>query len=161
MKHGKVADELLPVLLKALYFSLVSLGDGALAGASRKSSGLWPIVFALIWKELGLGQVRYDPSARPKRVDDEDGASGGKSNADGATKADDGDSEDDDKDELSQGEAILRWGSRVVCLLVSVPVHWTVAGAATQILSDEHALALVHSPVLDAQALRVLIVMAR
>lgn len=160
MEHGKVADELLPVLLKALYFSLASLGDGGLAGASRKASGLWPIVFSLIWKELGLGQVRYDPSARPRRADDEDGASGGKANANGETKADDGDSEED-KDELSQGEAILRWGSRVVCLLVSVPVHWTVAGAATQILSDEHALALVHSPVLDDQALRVLIVMAR
>ncbi|CAM9212486.1 unnamed protein product, partial [Ectocarpus sp. 12 AP-2014] len=34
MLHGRVADELLPVLLEALYYALACLGDGALAGAS-------------------------------------------------------------------------------------------------------------------------------
>lgn len=152
MLHGRVADELLPLLLKALYYALGCLGDGALAGASRKANGLWPIVFSLLWKELGLGQVRYDPASRPRR------------NVDSATADEDGDEDEDslsgDKD-LSDGQAILLWGARIVCLLASVPVHWTVAGAGAQIVSDEHALALVHSPALDEHCLRLFVVTAR
>lgn len=140
--HGKVADELLPVLLEALYYALACLGDGALAGASRKANGLWPIVFSLIWKELGLGTVRYDPSDRP-----------GRGMANEVTPQADG--------ELTQGGAILRWGARIVCLLASVPVHWTVAGAGAQIVSDEHALTMVHSSALDDHSLGLFLVTAR
>eukprot|EP00752_Nemacystus_decipiens_P001840 g1774.t1 len=142
MLHGRVADELLPILLEALYYALACLGDGALAGASRKANGLWPIIFSLIWKELDLGSVRYDPSARPAR---------GMSN-EVAPQAD---------ADLSQGEAILRWGARIVCLLASVPVHWTVAGAGAQIVSDEHALSMVHSAALDDHSLGLFLVTAR
>lgn len=142
MLHGRVADDLLPVLLEALYYALACLGDGALAGASRKANGLWPILFSLLWKELDLGQVRFDPSARPMRGSVQDLA------------------QESDKG-LSQGEAILRWGARIVCLLASVPVHWTVAGAGAQIVSDEHALAMVHSPALDEHALGLFLVTAR
>eukprot|EP00903_Cladosiphon_okamuranus_P008054 g7768.t1 len=142
MLHGRVADELLPVLLEALYYALACLGDGALAGASRKANGLWPILFSLIWKELGLGAVRYDPSDRPAR---------GMAN-EVAPQAD---------ADLSQGEAILRWGARIVCLLASVPVHWTVAGAGAQIVSDEHALTMVHSGALDDHSLGLFLVTAR
>lgn len=142
MLHGRVADELLPVLLEALYYALACLGDGALAGASRKANGLWPILFSLVWKELGLGEVRYDPSARPAR------GSAVEVNA------------QDDRD-LSQGAAVLRWGARILCLLASVPVHWTVAGAGAQIVSDEHALAMVHATVLDDHALGLFLVTAR
>lgn len=155
MLGGKVADDLLPVLLEALYFALAALGDGALASVSRKATDLWPILFSLIWKELGLGQVRYDPSTRPRRLDPEHASPDGK----GGVK--EGDAGADEKSELSQGEMILRWASRIVCLLAAVSVHWTAAGAGGQIVSDEHALALVHSPVLDETAFRVLIVMAR
>lgn len=151
MLQGRVADELLPILLEALYYALACLGDGALASASRKANGLWPIVFSLIWKELGLGQVRYDPATRPRRGV-ESGAIDG-SNAEGNNRPAEG--------ELSQGKAILRWGARIVCLLASVPVHWTVAGAGAQIVSDEHALALVHSPALDEEHLRLFVVTAR
>lgn len=142
MLQGRVADELLPVLLEALYYALVCLGDGALAGASRKANGLWPILFSLIWKELGIGAVRYDPSDRPAR---------GMTNE--VAPRPDGD--------LSQGEAILRWGARIVCLLASVPVHWTVAGAGAQIVSDEHALTMVHSAALDDHSLGLFLVTAR
>lgn len=142
MLHGRVADELLPVLLEALYYALACLGDGALAGASRKANGLWPILFSLVWKELGLGKVRYDPSARPAKGDSPEVVA------------------KDDRD-MSQTEAILRWGARIVCLLASVPVHWTVAGAGAQIVSDEHALAMVHSSALDAHSLGLFLVTAR
>lgn len=144
MLHGRVADELLPVLLEALYYALACLGDGALAGASRKANGLWPILFSLLWKELGLGEVRYDPSARPARGADRP-----------AVDASEGDKE------LTQGEAVLRWGARIVCLLASVPVHWTVAGAGAQVVSDEHALTMVHASVLDDHALGLFLVTAR
>lgn len=159
--HGKVADELLPVLLEALYYALASLGDGALASASRKTYNLWPILFSLIWKELGLGEVRYDPSTRPRRAEDGEVSRGG--DPDGGDRKEGGYDEDEvrNEDELSQGEVILRWGSRIVCLLVAVPVHWTLAGAGSQIVSDEHALALVHSPVLDDKGFRVFAVTAR
>lgn len=150
MLHGRVADELLPVLLKALYYALACLGDGALAAASRKANGLWPIVFSLLWKELGLGQVRFDPSSRPQRG--VDSARGDGDDNEDSLSADKG---------RSQGEEILLWGARIVCLLASVPVHWTVAGAGAQIVSDEHALALVHSPALDEHCLRLFVVTAR
>lgn len=144
MLHGRVADELLPVLLEALYYALACLGDGALAGASRKANGLWPILFSLLWKELELGEVRYDPSARPPRGADRPEA--------GATEGD---------KELTQGEAVLRWAARIVCLLASVPVHWTVAGAGAQIVSDEHALTMVHASMVDEHALGLFLVTAR
>lgn len=140
--HGKVADELLPVLLEALYYALACLGDGALAGASRKANGLWPILFSLLWKELNLGQVLFDPTSRPMR--------GTENKA--VVKSD---------NELSQGEGILRWGARIICLLASVPVHWTVAGAGSQIVSDEHTLAMVHSAVLDDHSLGLFLVTIR
>lgn len=149
MLHGKVADELLPVLLKALYYALACLGDGALAGASRKANGLWPIIFSLMWKELGLGTVRYDPAQRPPRGRGDDGP------------GDDGGGDLAGEKDLSQGEAIVRWGSRIACLLASVPVHWTVAGAGAQIVSDAHALAMVHSDVLDEQSFRAFVVTGR
>ena len=142
MLYGKVADELLPTLLQALYYALACLGDGALAGASRKANGLWPILFSLIWKELGLGTVKYDPSSRPAR--------GIEHNTESLSDRD-----------LSQGEAILRWSARIVCLLASVPVHWTVAGAGAQIVSDAHALAMVHATPVDDHALGLFLVTAR
>lgn len=142
MLHGRVADDLLPVLLEALYYALACLGDGALAGASRKANGLWPILFSLLWKELGLGHVRFDPSKRPER---------------GISRAM---VPEADKD-LTQSGSVLRWGARIVCLLASVPVHWTIAGAGSQIVSDEHALSMVHSDALDDHSLGLFLVTAR
>lgn len=142
MLHGRVADDLLPVLLEALYYALACLGDGALAGASRKANGLWPILFSLLWKEMGLSQVRFDPSNRPER---------------GVSRSV---LPEADKD-LSQGAAVLRWGARIVCLLASVPVHWTIAGAGSQVVSDEHALSMVHSDALDDHSLGLFLVTAR
>ena len=142
MLHGRVADDLLPVLLEALYYALACLGDGALAGASRKANGLWPILFSLLWKEMALDQVRFDPSKRPARGDSRSVLP------------------EADKD-LTQGAAVLRWGARIACLLASVPVHWTIAGAGSQIVSDEHALAMVHSEALDDHSLGLFLVTAR
>lgn len=142
MISGKVADELLPTLLQSLYYALACLGDGALAGASRKANGLWPILFSLMWKELGLGSVKYDPSSRPVR--------GSERNTESLSDRD-----------LSQEQSILRWSARIVCLLVSVPVHWTVAGAGSQIVSDEHALAMIHASPVDDHALGLFLVTAR
>ncbi|CAM9376579.1 unnamed protein product, partial [Discosporangium mesarthrocarpum] len=162
MLAGKVAEELVPELLEALYYALASLGDGGLGGASRKANGLWPILFTMIWKELGVGRVRYDKSPR---------AGGGVSSKspkakDKGKEKEKGKGKEKEKEKEKgngkgkNGAAVLMWAARLVCLMVAVPVHWTAAGAGAQIISDDQALAMVSSK-LDDDNLRLFLVTAR
>ncbi|CAM9600388.1 unnamed protein product, partial [Choristocarpus tenellus] len=147
MSASQVSEDLVPELLEALYYALASLGEGGLAAASRKANGLWPILFTMMWKELGVGRVRYDKSPR---------AGGGVSPRDPSPKP-----KSKEKGEGNNGAALLMWATCLVCLMVSVPVHWTLSGAGAQIVTDDQALAMVNSSKLKESTLHQFLIIAR